>query len=155
MLLINKWSVGTMGVPYKGWARKDCGLTMARACAKHRPCYWSQTGKYLSSNINGTTYGYNTAKRFLPSFFSGYRRSICSHFWSHWYSLFWISGTLGFPLDCNLPLHGLTLVLLLLVFRLHKRKTLLGAKPKPHLNLPCKSCKLVIYSSVNRWFTAV
>ena len=32
-----------MGVPYDGWAQTYCGLTMAGACAKHRPRYWSQT----------------------------------------------------------------------------------------------------------------
>ena len=31
------------GVPYIGWAQMCMGLTMAGACAKHQPCYWSQT----------------------------------------------------------------------------------------------------------------
>ena len=38
-----KWRLGAMGVPYNGWAWTCCGLTMAGACTKHRPCYWSQT----------------------------------------------------------------------------------------------------------------
>ena len=38
-----KWVLGTMGAPYNGWARTCCSLAMAGACAKHRPCYWSQT----------------------------------------------------------------------------------------------------------------
>ena len=29
------------GVPYIGWAQTCMGLTMAGACAKHQPCYWS------------------------------------------------------------------------------------------------------------------
>ena len=31
------------GEPYIGWAQTCMGLTMAGACTKHRPCYWSQT----------------------------------------------------------------------------------------------------------------
>ena len=30
------------GAPYIGWAWMCMGLTMAGACAKHQPCYWSQ-----------------------------------------------------------------------------------------------------------------
>ena len=35
--------LGAMGVPYNGWVWMCCGLTMAGTCAKHWPCYWSQT----------------------------------------------------------------------------------------------------------------
>ena len=31
------------GVPYIGWAQTCMGLAVAGACAKRRPCYWSQT----------------------------------------------------------------------------------------------------------------
>ena len=31
------------GAPYIGWVQMCMGLAMAGACAKHRPCYWSQT----------------------------------------------------------------------------------------------------------------
>ena len=43
VLIIYKWRLGAMGAPYNGWAWMCCGLTMAGACAKHQPCYWSQT----------------------------------------------------------------------------------------------------------------
>ena len=34
------------GVPYIGWVWMCMGLTMAGACAKHWPCYWSQTNGF-------------------------------------------------------------------------------------------------------------
>ena len=38
------------GVPYIGWVQMCMGLTMAGACAKHQPCYWSQTSLLLTKN---------------------------------------------------------------------------------------------------------
>ena len=40
---VQEWVLDAMGAPYNGWARTCMGLAMAGACAKHRPCYWSQT----------------------------------------------------------------------------------------------------------------
>ena len=48
VLLIYKRSIGTIGVPYKGWVWMGCGLAMAQACAKHRPCDWFQTAAAMS-----------------------------------------------------------------------------------------------------------
>ena len=45
-LVIYKWRLGAMGAPYNGWVWMCCGLAMAGACAKHRPCYWSQTPSF-------------------------------------------------------------------------------------------------------------
>ena len=48
MLYKRECVLGAMGVPYNGWAWTCCGLAMAGACTKHRPCYWSQTTFTLS-----------------------------------------------------------------------------------------------------------
>ena len=44
MLYSSSGAVVLWGAPYIRWARTCMGLTMAGACAKHQPCYWSQTG---------------------------------------------------------------------------------------------------------------
>ena len=43
LVLYSSSAVVLWGAPYIGWAWTCMGLAMAGACAKHRPCYWSQT----------------------------------------------------------------------------------------------------------------
>ena len=50
VLVIYRCSLGTMGAPYSGWVWTCCGLTVAGACTKHWPCYWSQTSLLLTKN---------------------------------------------------------------------------------------------------------
>ena len=49
------------GAPYTGWAQQTCmGLAMAGACAKHRPCYWSQTScRHLLATETAWSVGYH------------------------------------------------------------------------------------------------
>ena len=47
--------LGAMWVPYNGWVRTCCSLTMAGACAKYRPCYWSQTNISKETIVNTNT----------------------------------------------------------------------------------------------------
>ena len=43
LVLYSSGALVLWGAPYIGWAWTCMGLTMAGACAKHQPCYWSQT----------------------------------------------------------------------------------------------------------------
>ena len=47
LVLYSSGAVVLWGAPYIGWVRMCMGLAMAGACAKHRPCYWSQTFSHL------------------------------------------------------------------------------------------------------------
>ena len=48
LVLYSSGAVVLWGAPYIGWARMCMGLAMAGACAKRRPCYWSQTSLLLT-----------------------------------------------------------------------------------------------------------
>ena len=41
-------STSARGAPYIGWVQTCMGLAVAGACAKHWPCYWSQTSLLLT-----------------------------------------------------------------------------------------------------------
>ena len=56
LMLYSSSAVVLWGVPYIGWAQTCMGLTMAGACAKHQPCYWSQISLLLTKNSKKSLY---------------------------------------------------------------------------------------------------
>ena len=45
-----EWWYNDNACYYKGWVQTCCGLTMAKACGKLQPCYWSQTWTFMRND---------------------------------------------------------------------------------------------------------